>query len=121
MRCFNCLAKLVLKHGVPLTYAIPVASLYYSIQHSVIQCVSDLQWFSPGTPVSSMTGATSRAGTIYPSGAPTFASGYFVGFTHFLVFRSVLSTIVCLSFFFFLCLLLFTASPLLSFYFPDFY
>jgi len=71
--------------------------------------------------LSNMTGATSRAGTIYPSGAPTFASGYFVGFTHFLVFRSVLSTIVCLSFFFFLCLLLFTASPLLSFYFPDFY
>ena len=53
MRCYNCLAKLVLKYGVPLTYDIPVASLYYSIQHYVIQCVSDLRWFSHGTPVSS--------------------------------------------------------------------
>ena len=65
--------------------------------------------------LSNMTGATSRAGTIYPSGAPTFASGYFVGFAHFLVFRSVLSTIV-LSFVHFLPL----ASSIYSFSFAIF-
>ena len=31
----------------------PVHGEVYSIQHYVIKFVSDLQWFSPGTPVSS--------------------------------------------------------------------